>query len=104
METTIEKLQKADKSNSVITKKGELSKFAISALKDFRNRNNKFYTCYTSGKGRFTTNLHNTSVETICRLLGYKFSVENDSPRGGQTGNFIKVSKKAFENIMSLIK
>ena len=101
---TIEKLIKADKLNKVTTKKGELTKFAVAAIKDFRNSNSKFYTCYTSGSYRNTTNLHNTSVKDICQLLGYKFEEGNDSPRGGQTGNYIKVSSRAFNSIINLLK
>jgi len=101
---TIEKLQKADKTNLVTKKDGSLTKRAIEAIKDYRNHNNKFYTTYTSGRGRFTTNLSNGSIITIVKLLGYKHTEGNDSPRGGQTGNYIQVSTKAFNNVLSLIK
>ena len=100
---TIEKLRKVDTTNEVVKKDGNLTKFAIAAIKDFRNRDGKFYITYTSGSGRFTTNLSNSSVITICQKLGYKFKMLNDSPRGGKTGDYIKVSKKAFENIKSLV-
>ena len=101
---TLEKLQKADKNNLVTKKDGSLTALTVAAIKDYRNNNGKFYTTYTSGRGRFTTNLSNTRVFDIIRLLGYKYELGNDAPRGGKTGEFIKVSKRAFENIMSLIK
>jgi len=51
--------------------------------------------CYTSGHGRFVTNMDYTCE--ICRLLDLlkvKYEVGNDAPRGGQTGNFIKILTK----------
>lgn len=101
---TLEKLQKADKNNLVTKKDGSLKQRAIKAISDYRNRDNKFYTTYTSGTGRFTTNLTNDSIYWIVKLLEYKFEEGNDSPRGGKTGDFIKVSTVAFNNIISLIK
>jgi len=51
--------------------------------------------CYTSGSGRFTTNLDYTNnVTSLLDLLGVKYITGNDSPRGGKTGNFIKVTTK----------
>lgn len=50
--------------------------------------------CYTSGSGRFTSNQDHTLV--ICKTLaemGLSFTTGNDSPRGGKTGNFIKIVK-----------
>jgi len=101
---TIEKLQKADKNNLVTKKDGSLTKRSIEAIKDYRNGDGKFYTHYTSGSGKFTKNAENDNIYWIIKLLGYKFEKGNDSPRGGQTGNFIKVSKVAFNNIKSLIE
>ena len=102
--TTLEKLQKADKTNIVTKKDGLLKQRTIEAINDYRNRDGKFYTTYTSGRGRFTSNLTNDSIYWVIKLLGYKFQEGNDSPRGGKTGDFIKVSKRAFNNIISLIK
>lgn len=51
--------------------------------------------CYTSGKGRFTTNMDYTSdICGLLDLLGVKYESGNDSPRGGKTGNFIKIITK----------
>lgn len=100
---TLEKLQKADKSNLVTKKDGSLTKRTIEAIKGYRNNGGKFYTHYTSGSGRFTTVLSNGNILILIKLLGYKFEEGNDSPRGGQTGNYVKVSKVAFNNIKSLL-
>jgi len=101
---TLEKLSKKDKSNLVTKKDGSLTKRAIEAIKDYRNGEGRFYTHYTSGSGKFTTNLSNDSIYWIIKLLGYKFKTSNDSPRGGQTGNYIQVSSRAYNAIRSLIK
>ena len=51
--------------------------------------------CHTSGSGRFTTNLDYTNdTAAILRLIGVKFESGNDSPRGGKTGNYIKILTK----------
>jgi len=51
--------------------------------------------CYTSGRGRFTTNMdHTQAVENILTLIGVKYESGNDSPRGGKTGNYIKILTK----------
>lgn len=48
--------------------------------------------CWTSGKGRYCSNLDYTA-DTRCLLemlrVGYEFG--NDAPRGGLTGNYIKI-------------
>jgi hypothetical protein len=101
---TLEKLAKKDKTNLVTKKDGSLTKRAIEAIRDYRNIDGKFYITYTSGSGRYTTNLSNTTIIDIIRLLGYKYSTGNDSPRNGKTGDYIQVSKRAFSTIISLIK
>ena len=57
------------------------------------------YTCHTSGSGRFTTNIDRTkeTIDVLQRAglrLGIDFVQDNDSPRGGRTGNFIKLTSK----------
>lgn len=54
--------------------------------------------CYTRGCGRFCSNLDHT--DEICRFLeklNVKFELGNDAPRGGLTGNFIKIKTKITE-------
>ena len=52
-------------------------------------------TCHTSGSGRFTSNIdsHAATVEGLTKL-GLKFAHGNDSPRGGKTGQWIKLAEK----------
>lgn len=56
-------------------------------------------TCHTSGSGRFTKNMDYTQDTVyVLKMAGLKegldFIVGNDSPRGGLTGNFIKLTSK----------
>ena len=51
--------------------------------------------CWTSGSGRFTTNLDYTQDCTnLLKLLGINYSLDNDSPRGGKAGNLITLNTK----------
>lgn len=48
--------------------------------------------CWTSGAGRFCSNLDYTA--TVCRLLDalrVQYVRGNDAPRGGLPGNFIQI-------------
>ena len=59
----------------------------------------RVYTCHTSGKGRFTTNIDSTvDTITVLTLAGLKkvidFTFDNDSPRGGKTGNYVELTTK----------
>jgi hypothetical protein len=50
---------------------------------------------HTSGSGRFTSNLDYTSSTTsLLKELGIEFTLTNDSPRGGLTGNLINITTK----------
>lgn len=54
-------------------------------------------TCYTSGKGRFCTNLDHTAL--VCLILDeckIKYIAGNDAPRGGLTGNYVKLTHINF--------
>ena len=65
----------------------------------------RVYTCYTNGSGKFISNNDSTS-ETVCVLTnaGLKkaidFIVDNDSPRGGKTGNFIELTSKGKRKLI----
>lgn len=51
--------------------------------------------CYTSGSGRFTSNLDYTGdVERLLQILGLRYKCGNDAPRGGLPGNWIKIITK----------
>ena len=76
---------------------------ALDIIKDFANLGKRTYMvygdiirpCTTSGRGRFTTNIDYTA--DVCLLLDQlkiKYIFGNDSPRGGKTGNFIKILTK----------
>lgn len=48
--------------------------------------------CWTNGSGRFIRNSDHT--EDLCRLLNMlrvRYTLGNDAPRGGKTGNFVKI-------------
>lgn len=50
---------------------------------------------YTSGSGRYTSNMtHGYAVARLLTEIGIEFVEGNDSPRGGETGHFIKVTTK----------
>jgi hypothetical protein len=56
------------------------------------NKSNIIRPVHTSGSGRFTTNLDYTfDCKNILTFLKLKFETGNDSPRGGLTGNYIKI-------------
>lgn len=52
-------------------------------------------TCHTSGSGRFTSNIdsHAATIDGLTKL-GLKFTQGNDSPRGGKTGQWVKLAEK----------
>lgn len=51
--------------------------------------------CYTSGSGRFASNQdHTLAITKLLDLLGVKYETGNDAPRGGLTGNYIKILTK----------
>lgn len=56
---------------------------------------NRIRPCYTSGKGRFTSNQdHTESLKRLLDKLGIEYIFSNDSPRGGLTGNLITITTK----------
>lgn len=87
--TTFENRTKAVSANS----KG------FQLAKSLLTNENKIKTCWTSGSGRFTTNLnYHDDVIQVLQIAGMKngihFTEGNDSPRGGQTGLFIAITSK----------
>ena len=63
------------------------------------NQNGMIRTCHTSGRGRFCSNLDYTrAVENLCDALKLKIESGNDAPRGGLTGNFVKIITKVDFN------
>ncbi|MEE0974136.1 MAG: hypothetical protein UH853_00315 [Muribaculaceae bacterium] len=48
--------------------------------------------CWVSGSGRYIKNNDYTYATTLLlRSLRVRFEVGNDAPRGGKSGNFIKI-------------
>lgn len=87
----------------VLTKEGKMNKLYLNAYKKSIFAGNQIYHTYTSGSGRFTTNLSaRMYFIDILDALGYRYTEGNDSPRGGKTGDFIKISHVAAERIHSL--
>jgi hypothetical protein len=79
---------------------GSKTSIAYQVAKDLSTGENKSYKIngnlirpvHTTGSGRFTNNLDYT--RDCCNILSFlkiKFEIGNDSPRGGLTGNFIKI-------------
>jgi hypothetical protein len=59
----------------------------------------KVRTCWTSGSGRFTKNMDYTEdTLNVLHHAGLKqnvdFTLNNDSPRGGKTGNYLVLTSK----------
>lgn len=55
-------------------------------------------TCWTSGRGRFTTNMDYTAqVIDLLTQMNVPFVTGNDSPRGGKTGNFVNLYTLTFK-------
>ena len=57
-----------------------------------------FRPCYAAGRGRYIHNVDHTSE--VCALLdrlGVKYEKGNDAPRGGLTGNYIRIITKIVE-------
>jgi len=50
---------------------------------------------YVSGSKRFASNQdHTYAISKLLDLLGIKYESGNDAPRGGLTGNYIKILTK----------
>lgn len=48
--------------------------------------------CWTSGSGRYTSNLDYTDdTRRLLDMIRVKYTIGNDAPRGGLTGNWIKI-------------
>ena len=54
-------------------------------------------TCWVSGSGRFTSNQdHHEQTKRMLKALGLGYTEGNDSPRGGLTGQWIKLDARAM--------
>ena len=89
--------------NELYTKKGDLKKMYASQIR-MHATNTKIYPVSYSGRGRHINIVDNSFyIKNAIELLGYKYSTGNDAPKGGASGNFIKISKKALAALNSLI-
>ena len=90
----------------LLTSKGLVNKSVSNMITNCRFNvvENKIYTGYYSGSGRFTTS-HSAQeiITSILKAQGYKFEIGNDAPRGGARGEFVKVSKVAMNFIKSIV-
>ena len=82
---------------------GSKSTVAYKVLTDLVENTNKMYMIssgvirpvYVSGAKRFASNQdHTLAITRLLDLLGVKYESGNDAPRGGLTGNFIKILTK----------
>lgn len=96
---------KANTKKIILTAKGLVNKSVSNMVANcrFDYKELKIYTGYYSGSGRFTTS-HSaqSTIVSILKAQGYKFEIGNDAPRGGASGEFVKVSKVAFTFIQSI--
>ena len=86
----------------ILNKNGKINQTFQNMIDNCRidHANRKIYHTYTSGSGRFTSNQSAYwYVTEFLKASGYKFKEGNDAPRGGKTGDFIKVSKTALKSL-----
>ena len=93
--------------NWVTTKKGDVSKNVLNMLLNCRmdEKKHRIYTGYYSGSGRFTS-AHSAS-STVIDILSvgkFKYTTGNDAPNGGIKGQYIQVSKAAFNAVNEIRK
>lgn len=99
--TTMKTLTKKA-TKELYTAKGELKSLYKNAINEFV-RSEKIYPVSYSGRGRHVNVRDmNHYIKMPLSLMGYKFTEGNDAPRGGQSGNFIKVSKTALNALRAL--
>ena len=102
--TLLQKLIKADTKNAVTTKKGELKARARDSITAFRNDKikHRFYFYYTIGSGRWSRYALNEDILIILRLLKFKYTINNSSPRDAKIGLHAQVSKSTYQKIINL--
>lgn len=88
----------------VLTKTGEINKSVSNMILNCRFDGFKIRTGYYSGSGRFTS-AHSAMplIKSILDAQGYKYATGNDAPKGGITGDYVKVSSVAMNFIKNLI-
>lgn len=86
--------------NIVLTKSGNVNKSINNTLKhcSVNEKEGKIYTGYYNGSGKWATK--GSAQPTVVEILkagNFKYEIGNDSPKGGITGDFVKVSKTAMK-------
>jgi len=86
---------------NLYTKKGELKAEYKKAIESINST--KIYTCKWVGNGR-RRNVSSiySQVVIILDTLKLKYKTGNDAPRGGLEGDYVKISKRAFQKIKNL--
>lgn len=96
---------KATTKSIIFTKSGSVNKNIANAIGHckFNESERKIYTGYYNGSGKWATAMDASgTIVQILKAQGYKYQSGNDAPKGGITGNFLKVSKTAFDFIRSI--
>lgn len=100
MKTTITNKKVRD---LVLTQIGKVNRNFENAWINSRIEGNKIYHTYVNGSGRWSSNQSSRIYFIqILEAFGYKYSEGNDAPRGGATGDYIKVSSVAMRNIKNI--
>lgn len=88
----------------VLTKTGAINKSVSNMILNCKFDGFKIRTGYYSGSGRFTSARSAMPlIKSICDAQGYKYSTGNDAPKGGITGEYVKLSRVAMNFIKNII-
>jgi hypothetical protein len=98
----MKKLSKAAQAK-LYTKSGKVNKHLVNAIRSVRFDGNKIYTCRWFSKGRSLKD-YTTIICDALKAGGYKYTCDNDAPRGGQEGFHIKCSSTAINFLILLTK
>ena len=99
---TLDKLNKADKTNSV-TKKDGLLKKRVSEAIDYMFAHYMHFSYY-SGRGRYISLVtYEGEISAVLNLLGYNYKIQNDATKGGKQGDYFKMSKTAHNALISIV-
>ena len=86
------------------TKSGKLAARYSSLTESLKK--GKFYGGNYSGRGRFTkaTLAEHFAIKEAWQLLGLDFIEDNDAPRGGVTGTYLKLTAKGKRQVKEWVK
>lgn len=100
------KEEKGNFSNVGFTQNQQFNYFFAKALKTSRFYGKRIYPCvWKKYKRRYRLYDGSDYIISLLDSRGFKWTVGNDSPRGGKEGYFVQVySKKALEYLVELRK